>query len=169
MASTVLANYSPEDVTILVAGFIPLTGYTNGSFVSITKDIMPFTSARTTDGRVARMYNNDQTYTVEITLHSASDSNDLLTKMWLLDEVTQRAKFPLLIKDQLGSSLFFSTTSWIESIPTMGFGDTIGDRVWTIRSSQAVVNVGGNTDPSSLLEDITNIAAGALPILGGLL
>ncbi|MNF84770.1 hypothetical protein D3C84_671480 [compost metagenome] len=163
-----LMHYSPEDITILVAGFIPISGLIDGTFVTISKDLAVFSTARTSDGQVARLYSNDSTYTITITLQNTAESNDILTKLWQVDEISQMGKFPLMIKDQLGTSLFFSTTSWIESVPTMEYSTNISDRVWVIRSSQAVINFGANQERSSAIQDLANIVASSLPILEGL-
>lgn len=163
-----LATYMPEEVTILLAG-IPVSGFIQGSFISVDKDVKPFTSKRTADGTVSRMYNNDQTYTITLTLYSGSDSNQLLTRLWQLDEITQRGKFPLMIKDRSGSDLFFSTTTWIEGIPSLVKSNQYEPRAWTLRSSSAVINIGGNGDAESILNDIVSIAASTLPALNGLL
>ena len=160
-----LFNYIPEAVNVLIAGIIPVSGFVDGTFISVDKDAMPFTSVRMPDGTVARKYINSQTYTITITLHSGSETNNLLTKMWQVDELTQMGKFPLLIKDQSGSDLLFSTESWIEGIPSMTKSNAIDSRVWVIKSAFAVVNVGGNEEASGLLQDITNIALSALPSL----
>lgn len=162
-----IASYNPDSVNALVAGFIQLSGFVDGTFIDIVKDVMPFTSARTADGMVSRKYNNDQTYTIAITLHNGSPSNDVLTKLWQIDEITQRGKFPLLIKDHSGTDLFFSTTTWIEQLPSMTKDVTITGRTWVLRSSQAVINIGGNQEVSSLLDDLVNAATSALPILEG--
>lgn len=166
--SNTLRHYSPEDITVLLFGVVPLTGFISGTFVNISKDLAPFSSARTSDGQVARLYSNDQTYTVTLTLQNTSEGNEILNKLLLIDEITQRGKFPLLIKDQLGSSIFFSTTSWIEGVPDVGYGQDISERTWTIRSSQAVNYIGGNADASTLIEDLLNTVAAAAPILEGL-
>ena len=158
-----LFNYIPEAVQCLVAGFIPITGFVDGTFITIDKDEMPYVSVRMPDGTMARKYNNSQTYTITITLHNGAESNNLLTKMWQVDEITQRGKFPLLIKDQSGSDLFFSTESWIEFIPSLVKSNSVDARTWIIKSAFAVMNVGGNEDQSDLLQDITNIALSALP------
>lgn len=163
-----LATYMPEEVTILLAG-IPVSGFIQGSFISVDKDVKPFTSKRTADGTVSRMYNNDQTYTINLTLYSGSDSNQLLTRLWQLDEITQRGKFPLMIKDGSGSDLFFSTTTWIEGIPSLVKSNQYEPRAWTLRSSSAIINIGGNGDAESILNDIVSIAASALPSLNGLI
>ena len=161
-----IASYCPDIVDVLVAGFIKVDGFVDGTFVQIDKDEMPYSSIRMPDGTVARKYNNSQTYTLTITLHSAAEANNLFTKLWQLDELTQMGKFPLLIKDQSGSDLLFSTESWIEGIPSLTKSNAIDSRVWVIKSAYAVINVGGNEEESSLLQDITNIAASALPGLG---
>ena len=162
---TTLFNYCPESVNCLIAGFIPIEGYVDGTFISVDKDEMPYSSVRLPDGTIARKYNNSQTYTITITLHNGAETNNLLTKMWQVDEITQRGKFPLLIKDQSGSDLLFSTESWIEGIPSLTKSNAIDSRVWVIKSAFATINVGGNEEASSLLQDITNIAVSALPSL----
>ena len=161
-----LFSYIPESVNCLIAGFIPITGFVDGTFISVDKDEMPYSSVRMPDGTIARKYNNSQTYTITITLHNGAETNNLLTKMWQVDELTQIGKFPLLIKDQSGSDLLFSTESWIEGIPSLTKSNAIDSRVWVIKSAFATINVGGNEEVSSLLNDITNIAVSALPGLG---
>jgi hypothetical protein len=161
-----IASYCPDIVTVLVAGFIKVDGFVDGTFVQIDKDEMPFSSVRMPDGTVARKHSNSQTYTITITIHSASTANDLFTKLWQLDELTQMGKFPLMIKDQSGTDLLFSTESWIESIPSMIKSNTIDPRTWVIKSAYSVVNIGSNEEPSTLVNDIVNIAASALPGLG---
>lgn len=163
-----IANYCPEDVNCLVYG-IPLKGFSDGSFISVSKDKMPYGSTEMPDGTIARLYTNSQTYTIRITVHRGSIANDVLTKLWQLDEFTQAAKFPLLIKDLSGSDLFFSSTSWIESIPDLVESSTFDSRTWTLRSSQAVINIGSNEDASSILQDLINIASSAGAIFEGVL
>ena len=161
-----LFSYIPESVNCLIGGIIPVEGFVDGTFISVDKDEMPYSSVRMPDGTVARKKNTSQTYTITITLHNGAETNNLLTKMWQIDELTDRGKFPLLIKDQSGSDLLFSTESWIEGIPSMTKSNAIDSRVWVIKSAYAVINIGGNEEESSLLQDITNIAASALPGLG---
>ena len=161
-----LFSYIPESVNCLIGGIIPVEGFVDGTFISVDKDEMPYSSIRMPDGTVARKKNTSQTYTITITLHNGAETNNLLTKMWQIDELTDRGKFPLLIKDQSGSDLLFSTESWIEGIPSLTKSNAIDSRVWVIKSAYALINVGGNEEESSLLQDITNIAASALPGLG---
>lgn len=162
-------NYNPDEVICLIGGILPVEGFVDGTFISINKDMMPFTSIKTADGQMGRLYQSDQTYTITLTLHCGSFSNDVLTKFWQIDEISQRGKFPLLIKDSSGSDLFFSTNTWIEGLPTLSKSASVDTRTWVLRSSQAVINIGSNANEQSIIQDLLNIATGALPILEGIL
>jgi hypothetical protein len=161
-----LANYCPEDINCLAFG-IPLNGFAEGTFITISKDKVPYGTTETADGMTARLFTNSQTYTIQLTFHRGSTSNDVLTKLWQLDELTQRAKFPLFIKDLSGTDLFFSTNTWIEGLPNMVQSSTFDSRTWVLRSSQAVINVGSNQDASGILQDLVNLASGAAQIVEG--
>lgn len=163
-----LANYCPEDINCLAFG-IPLNGFAEGTFITISKDKVPYGATETADGMTARLFTNSQTYTIQLTFHRGSTSNDVLTKLWQLDEITQKAKFPLFIKDLSGTDLFFSTNTWIESLPNMVQSSTFDSRTWILRSSQAVINVGSNQDASSILQDLVNLASGTAQIIEGVL
>lgn len=156
----ILGHYSPEDVTVLFSGVHQLSGFVDGTFVSISKDNPTFTVHETADGVVGRRYNKSSVYTVNLILASTSESNQVLTYAAKLDELTQMGKFPLIIKDQSGSSLFFSLTSWIETTPDADFSVDIESRSWSIKCAQATFNVGGNESPSGMGEDVLNAALG---------
>lgn len=161
-------NYNPDQVKVVVAGLMNLDGFVDGTFINISKDVVPFSSVRLPDGTVSRLYNNDQTYTVRITLHSGSGSNDFLTKLWYLDEITQRGKFPLMIKDLSGSDLFFSTNTWVEQPPAIVKSANVDARTWVLKSSSAVINIGGNGEPSGVIDDLINLATSAIPGINGI-
>lgn len=158
-----MLTYSPEDISILLLGFIPVEGYIDETFVSINKDLPPFTSGITADGQQSRVHRISATYTMRLVLSNVSPTNDVLTKLWQIDEITKSGKFPILVKDQLGSSLFFSATSWIESPPSLYYSDRVTEREWIIKCAESVINVGGNGDSSELVEDLLNSVASAIP------
>lgn len=167
--SSSLMHYSPEDVNVLFGGVSRLSGFVDGTFVRIAKSSPMYTTRESADGNVTRVHKNSQMYDVYITLASTSESNQILTYAARLDELTQMAKFPLLIKDTLGSTMFFSMTSWIEEMPDSSFSTNVESREWKIKCSQAVFNVGGNEGPSSAVTDILNGVAGLAPGLGRLI
>lgn len=163
-----LGNYDPTQVIILLAGVIPVEYVAEGTFISASRDTNVFTTTISTDGQVYRTKVPDSTYTVEITLSSFSPTNGLLSKLSVADALAPVAvTFPLLIKDTSGSSLFFSTDSWVETTPTMAFGTTDTNRVWKIKCNGAGVYYGDNKNSSE--QEIESILTTALPILKGFL
>lgn len=168
MASNALATYSPEDVFVSIAGFLPIEGYLEGSFISITRDAPFFTTKESADGVVSRVASASKTYSVTLTLMQSSESNLVLTRTALLDNITHITKFPLIIKDMNGSTLLFSTSSWIEDIPETTFSVGIEGRSWKFKCANAMLNVGGNEHKSGLVEDAINTLAGLAPSIGSM-
>lgn len=164
-----LAHYSPEDVTVLLAGVKPIEGFQDGTFISIKKDVPVFKTYRTSDGKIARLKDNDASYTITLTLMSTSPSNNVLDAWMKLDQISSMAKIPMIIKDELGSSLFFSTTTWIEEPPELTFATSTEPRTWVLRSSQGIMNVGGNEDANDLVDDFRDSILSTIPILQGVL
>lgn len=158
-----LAHYSPEDIIVLIAGAVNIVGMAEGTFISISKEDAPFVTKISADGVVSRSYVNSQVYTVTLTLHSTTSSNDVLTKLWLVDEATQRGKFSLLIKDPLGTSLFHSNVCWVSKTPQLDFADKISNREWTITCAQVDINYGGNETSTGMLEDLLSTPLGSIP------
>lgn len=156
-----LAHYSPEDVTVIIAGTYQVTGFASGTFVSISKTTPIFSERVSADGVAARRHTGNDLYRISLTLHQSSDSNQALTYMSRIDDLTRMGKFPMIIKDQLGTSLFFGSQCWIENVPDLDFSEDITEREWVI-VAHGVMNVGGNDDPSSTTQDIFNIGSGLL-------
>ena len=159
-----LSTYSPSDVTITLAGMHSVTGYVDGTFVRITKDMKPFSKVRAMDGEMARMYFDDTGYKVELTLMQSSSSNNILSMIYNIDTATHMGKFPLFIKDGRGQTSFLAASAWIEEIPQIEFGTTLSERTWVLGCSDVVLNIGGNED-TSLIEDSLLVASSTLPIL----
>lgn len=157
-----LPLYSPEDVDVYLAGFIKISGFVDGTFISIAKDVGTFTTRESADGVVSRNHAKSSTYTVTITLASTSESNTVLTVASRLDDSTKMGMFPFIIKDRMGSTLLFSPKSWIETLPDTAFGLDVTDREWRIKCANAVLAVGGNDEASSLLEDAIMTSGGLL-------
>ena len=161
----ILAHYSPEDVQITLAGLFTLEGFKEGSFIKITRDSPLFTTRESSDGRVSRVKKPSRTYTVTVTLMSTASSNEVLTRLALLDHSTGVAKLSLMIKDSLGTSLFFSASAWVSEMPDMEFSTGVTDRQWVFSCTQSSFHVGGNEEGSGVAEDAINILTGLSPSL----
>ena len=166
MASkNVIATYSPEDIQVAIAGLYNVTGFVEGSFVTINRDTPLFQTSESSDGMVSRTKRNSRTFSVQLSLMNTSESNNVLTTLALLDHSIHIVKFPLLIKDSLGSTIFFSTSSWIENTPSTSYSTNITNRDWTIRCAQSTMYVGGNEEASEGSEDLLRTLTGLAPSL----
>lgn len=159
-----LSTYSPKDVLITLAGLHTVSGYADGTFVRVTKDMKPFTKVRAMDGEMSRMYSEDHGYRVELTLMQSSSTNNILSMLYNIDTATRIGKFPLFIKDSLGQSSFMAGTAWIEEIPELSFGSGMETRTWVFGCSDAVIVFGGNEDTSSV-ENTLLVSSSTLPLL----
>jgi hypothetical protein len=160
--------YAPADITVLLGGVVKLSGYLNGTFLEISKDIQPYVSEITCDDVTGRLYRRNRNYTIKFSISQTSESNTLLSRLQAFDEATQLGMFPLLIKDNSGSTLMFAPTCWIEEIPIQTFSDGIEGRTWGIKATGCVGVIGGNSDSENLTDNLINIALAAAPSLEGI-
>lgn len=161
----IIGHYSPEDISVIIAGIVELEGFSEGSFITVNRESPLFQTRESADGVVSRAKIASNTYTVKMSLMGTSESNELLTRLALLDHSTHIVKFPLFIKDELGKTLIFSTSSWVESVPTVGLSTAVDNREWVIKLSQATMFVGGNEEKSGRIEDVINTITGLAPSL----
>ena len=163
-----LAVYSPEDVKVLI-GVGAVDGFALNSIVSVAKVNSTYVSKINSDGSVSRTHKGDNVYNVAISLSNASEWNQVFTYMMLVDRATQMGKFPVLIKDDQGTSLLVSPTSWIEKLPDSSFTTEVDTRDWLICCSHAIFNVGGNYEVGGMAMDVVNTLAGGAGLLGQVL
>lgn len=159
MRCTKLAVYSPEDVQVMV-GVSKVEGFSIDSVVGISKVSNVYTPKINADGTVSRTHNGNNVINVSVSLSNASEWNQIFTYMSLLDRTLQMGKFPLMIKDDQGSSLLVSPSTWIEKVPDTNFTTSIENRDWVLCCSHAILNVGGNFKEGSAAMDVINTLAG---------
>lgn len=162
-----LASYSPEDVVFLLGGAIPLDGFADGTFLTISKANPIFETVVSSDGKVCRTQIENPLYTVRLSLSSVSSANEVLTAISYADKKTGRAKFPLLIKDNMGTSLFYASLAWIETTPDMSFGTDVTPRDWSFSCIGVTEVVGGNESLNPIPEPLMALGIEALNSLVG--
>lgn len=159
-----LYTYSPTDVIVSLSGLHTVTGYVDGTFVKIVKNMRPFEQQRAMDGTRERLYHEDDGYRVELTLAQSSPTNNVLSVLHNIDTVTRMMKFPMMIKDTRGQTNFFSATTWIEGIPDVTFSNGMETRTWVFGCAEAALTIGGN-DNTSAIEDSLLLGSSVLPAL----
>jgi hypothetical protein len=160
-------TYSPSDVKANVLGF-DVTGYAEGTFLSITPDAKTFSFRRAMDGSTMAVQNKFQTYTVKFVLQQSSPTNTWLHLIYKLFKKYGIAFImPVLIRDASGNTSFFATDCWFEGEPESNFGSSLGVVEWIIKCNDGSYTRGGNGDTPIILSIIAAVQA-ALAVAGNL-
>lgn len=137
-----LHTFDPAELSVVYGSHI-VRGFSEEQ-VTVTRDNPAFEMVIGADGEATRVKSNDRSGSVTITLQQSSPSNDFLSSIALADELSNTGLLPLLIKDNLGTSLYSAVSAYIEQIPEAAYGKTNNDRVWTIRTDNLIAFVGSN-------------------------
>ncbi len=140
-----LHTYYPDQVAIVFAG-IPISGFADGTFLSVEQNEDSFTLQVGTDGEGCRSRTNNRSGRATFTLGQWSASNDLLSALHNVDINTPNGDGigPLLIKDNSGRSIFTAEKAWIVKPPAAGYGREAESREWVIETDNLIQQHGGN-------------------------
>lgn len=136
-------TYDPTQVSLIVGGF-NITGFADGSFVTVARNADAFALHIGTDGEGTRAKSSNKSGRITITLAQSSDSNAVLSAFLAADELSNTGVVPVLVKDSSGTSLFAAETAWIVKAPDAEFGRELGSREWIIETDNLAVFIGGN-------------------------
>ncbi len=137
-------TYSPKRVELIVAG-VPMRGYADGTFINVERSSDAFATNVGADGEVSRTHSADKTGKITLTLQQTSDSNDFLSGLVNVDEITLLGQFPILLKDTNGRTLVESPCAWVDKVANSEFSNELTDREWVISLSEMIAFVGGNS------------------------
>jgi len=140
-----LGVYNPAEVAVIFAG-APLSGFADGTFVTVERNEDSYTLQVGTDGEQCRSKSNNKSGRITVTLMQSSQSNAILSAFHALDELSPNgdAIAPSLVKDNQGTSLYAAEKSWIVKPASAEHGRESGSREWIIETGHLNVLVGGN-------------------------
>lgn len=136
-------TYDPKSVIVVVGG-IPMSGFSDGTFLEIDRNEPTWNVVVGADGLVTRGKTNNFSGTMTLTLKQSSPSNDVLSGFMALDEATNNGVFVVLVKDLSGNSIYFSAQGWVTQYANSTFDKNITDRQWVITLAEADIFVGSN-------------------------
>lgn len=137
-------TYDPDKVIVTFLG-IPMSGYADGTFISVERNEDAFALTVGADGETARTRNQNRSGTITLTLMQSSSSNDTLSAAAAADELTGLGIGALAIKDAFGTTLCIAPNAWIKKMPTTEFGKELANREWVFETDYVQMIVGGTT------------------------
>lgn len=149
MANDILATYSPESVIVVISNTNfthSISGYTDGSFLTITRNVPHATLYTGADASNARVIRAVKNFDITLTLAQYSESNDVLSQLLRLDQESRNADniFAITIKDTSGRTVASSNSAFIGTDPDTAFGVEISDYAWVIHAVGMDMYQGGN-------------------------
>lgn len=129
-------TYDPAKVYIIVGG-APLSGYADGTFVTIDEMSDGVMSQAGADGEVARSMSTDRRVEVTITLQQTSLSNQILASLYIADKISGAGVVPILVEDLTGATEFASGQAWINKMASRGYAKGIETREWKLTAVAA--------------------------------
>lgn len=132
MAEATINDYDPMKVSVLV-NYVPVTGFADGTFVSVNRNNPTWNTVSGASGEVVRSKSNDKTGTIEITLMQSSAFNSTMKGLMLADETSNAGKFTIqVIDNNTGKEIIGATEGWINQPPQIEYGKEQSERQWTI-------------------------------------
>lgn len=144
-----LGTYLPDEVTLVACG-IPISGFAEGTFITVEYNEDAFTLANGSDGESTRTRTGNNSGTIAFVLMQSAQVNGLLAALHTIDKTTPGGDgiAPSFIKDNSGTllnqTLVAAEKSWIRKMANVEFANEQTGREWTIESNDLLVAVGGN-------------------------
>ncbi len=136
-------QYDPRRVIGSFRG-IPFLGVKDGTFIEAERLEEAFAMDVGSVGDVCRVQNLNRTGRVTVTLMQSSPSNDLLSQVAQLDELSQTGFGPILVRDLNGNAVVEAPISWIVKIPKLERADQAMGVQWVFDCHEFVTFIGGN-------------------------
>jgi hypothetical protein len=136
-------TYASDEVTVIVGGVV-MSGFADGTFVTVARDEQAFNKVTGADGSVSRAKTANKSGTITLTLQQTSPSNDVLSALMIADELSNQGVVPVLLKDKTGRTTVFSSSSWIQQSPEASMSKNIESREWVIDCAKLEIFIGGN-------------------------
>lgn len=136
-------TYDPKKVVLTVGG-VPISGYADGTFISLERTSDTFSKISGAHGEVSRAKTNDFSGSLTVTLAQTSMSNNILQGFAIADELSNDGVVPVFLKDNSGQSVFFSANGWIRKPANAEYGKEISNREWVLDLADLDMGHGGN-------------------------
>lgn len=137
-----IATHSPLLTVVVFKGHI-ITGFSEGSMVTIERDEAAWTLAVGAKGTTTRVHNANENGVITVNLQQNSPSNEVLGAFFRLDDPRRGVNLGVgdaLVKEMNSTLLARSANAWVVGIPTMSRAKDFGGLEWKIACSPLKVD-----------------------------
>lgn len=137
-------NYVPKRCIITLGG-VQIVGPAAGTFLTVSRDEDSFSKETGAGGDVVRILSHKRGGKAVITLMASSPSNEYLSTVLAIDELTGLAATHFQVEDLNGTTLIFSESAWVMKPADYEAADEHSPRQWTIDLGSVETFIGGLT------------------------
>lgn len=140
-----LFTYDPKLVITTFKGII-ITGYADGTFLTIERNADMFTEVVGAQGETSRAKSNNKSGTAKLHLKQTSPTNKLLSNIALMDETANAGVGAFSLMDMSGTTIVSAPQAFIKKYAHVEFSKDIVNREWFFYLVDAQILVGGNIE-----------------------
>lgn len=137
-----MKTYDPKNVSIIIGSHI-VSGFADGTFINVERRNPTWSLVAGASGETERSKSNDKSGRITLTLLQSSASNDILSGFAQSDELDNSGTFPLLMKEDTGTTIIEATEAWCTKPSNTPYGKESQGREWVIETGELVMVVGG--------------------------
>jgi len=131
-----LKTYDPKKVLISL-GSHGVSGYSDGTFVSIEASGDGISKKVGCDGEIVRSIDPNESAKITLTVLQTSPTVAFCQSAFDRDRATGEGTFPVLVKDLKGGLIFSAKDAWVVKPPNREFGKESTDRSIEIDCGEA--------------------------------
>jgi hypothetical protein len=134
-------TYDPRATLLAIGGNI-ISGFADGSFISAKRNEDTWSLVVGAFGEVTRVRNRNTSGELTFTLQASSPSNDILSALIAVDELTGTGIVPCLLKDLLGTMLVSGERTFLKKPADVEVSKDLPNREWTLIFKNMDINPG---------------------------
>lgn len=138
-----ISTYDPASHSVSFLGNLFADGFGTDTFIKAARNEDGFTFTPSVSGGGTRNKNNNKSGTLELTVMSDSQANDILSALALQDELLGTAIGPLFLKDSNGTTRVSAQNAWIKKQPDIERQKEVGMTTWVFESDSLKMFSGG--------------------------
>lgn len=137
-----LRTYDPK-LVLVSFGAVQITGFADGTFVTVERDEDAFTKLVGAGGDVVRSRNRNRSGSITVTLIHGAPENDLLAAIAAEDELAGTGVRAAMVKEANGTTLCAGQSAWIRKSANAEYAKEAGSREWVFDVAELDMLVGG--------------------------